>query len=882
MVGIISTLCLCASVPLGLVPSAGAAETKFTAKPTAAKAADGKVKIEFAVDCETDVAVFVEDGGGKIVRHLVAGVLGKNPPAPLKPGLAQNIEWDGLADYGKPAGAGPFKVRVAIGLGARYDKVLLSDSLSVGGFYCIGVGPDGTVYLRMGTGTSGWNGAQIIALNRDGSYQRMVSPFASNLKSDRVKSFETFELEGRPAPLVHAIQQLNLYPAPHGPRKSTMGVTAKGELLMLVGGEYGAGPLRMAALDAEGGCPWNKYTGPDLLAGAGVDARSFVTASSDGQYVYVSGLKANKSPLSALYRVKLPERGPAEPFFGDPNKTGNDESHLGGVPAGLALDGKGNLLVADPANNRVVIVSEKDGKFVGSFSTDAPDCLGIDQASGAVYVSRMTGKGNVELVKLSGVREPRELARMPLAANGNPAFPWLMAVDGNARPPIVWMAGDYGRLLRIEDSGGKLEPREIGNNNLGDCAFLDVYVDRWRKEVFVRRAVNPGTSTTWLRYGEEADAWDKVQAGPHSSSSGVQLVTGPDGSLYLPSYVNGIYKFDRSGKPSSWTNPRQDPDGRVKNPSHALFTPVSETWLQHRICVREDGHVFTFEPGKNGNRPPRMLREYLPSGELAREDPIIWMVSDGSVGPKFDPQGNIYIAEIVRPQDQPYPPEFSKIFEKLEVNKQRPAGGSLQDNVANMYGSIVKFSPKGGMVHFDGPGGDRNVGERPFKGEPKLDPSLKSMDAAYYYQYKFRPVKITGAEWIRMGVSHVEVRECTCQSTRFDVDEFGRVFYPDMQRFRVAVLDTNGNEIAHFGGYGNAESRGPDSPVIDPQTGKVRPRRTDDPKDLKSPFAEPEIAFSWLSGVGVTDRYVYTGDSLNRRLLRSRIVYASEESCEVK
>jgi hypothetical protein len=98
----------------------------------------------------------------------------------------------------------------------------------------------------------------------------------------------------------------------------------------------------------------------------------------------------------------------------------------------------------------------------------------------------------------------------------------------------------------------------------------------------------------------------------------------------------------------------------------------------------------------------------------------------------------------------------------------------------------------------------------------------------------------------------------------------------------VGVLDTNGNEICTFGGYGNADSCGADSPVIDPKTRMVRPRRTDDPKDLKSPFAEPEIAFTWLNGVGATDRYAYMGDALNRRLLRAKLVYAAEESCPIK
>ena len=112
------TLCgLSAAAALAGEPPAPPA---FTKKPAAAKDGD-KVKIEFTVSRETDVSVFIEDAGGKVVRHLVSGVLGPKAPAPLKPGLAQSIEWDGKADWGKPAPAGPFRVRVTLGMGAAYD-----------------------------------------------------------------------------------------------------------------------------------------------------------------------------------------------------------------------------------------------------------------------------------------------------------------------------------------------------------------------------------------------------------------------------------------------------------------------------------------------------------------------------------------------------------------------------------------------------------------------------------------------------------------------------------------------------------------------------------------------------------------------------------------
>ena len=116
--------------------AAAPAKPKFTKAPTAAKAG-GKVKIEFAVSAPTDVAVFIEDGKGKTVRHLVAGVLGENPPAPLQAdSLAQMVEWDGKFDKSIVAAglkpAGPFKARVAIGTRPSFDGYLLHNRAATG------------------------------------------------------------------------------------------------------------------------------------------------------------------------------------------------------------------------------------------------------------------------------------------------------------------------------------------------------------------------------------------------------------------------------------------------------------------------------------------------------------------------------------------------------------------------------------------------------------------------------------------------------------------------------------------------------------------------------------------------------------------------------
>ena len=90
---------------------------KFT-RPLAVTKDGVKTVIEFAVSRQTDMAVYIEDSAGKVVRHLVAGALapagsvqgGKKPAPPLKAGLSQSLAWDGKDDYGKEAVGGPFKV----------------------------------------------------------------------------------------------------------------------------------------------------------------------------------------------------------------------------------------------------------------------------------------------------------------------------------------------------------------------------------------------------------------------------------------------------------------------------------------------------------------------------------------------------------------------------------------------------------------------------------------------------------------------------------------------------------------------------------------------------------------------------------------------------
>src|SRR5579862_9975162 len=114
-----------AGLLLAAPAKAADAPPAFAKRPTAVKTGD-LTKIDFAVNRATDVALTVEDMQGKVVRHLAAGVLGKNQPEPLQPNsFAQSLTWDGKDDTGKVLAGGPFLIRVRLGMKPEFDGFLM-------------------------------------------------------------------------------------------------------------------------------------------------------------------------------------------------------------------------------------------------------------------------------------------------------------------------------------------------------------------------------------------------------------------------------------------------------------------------------------------------------------------------------------------------------------------------------------------------------------------------------------------------------------------------------------------------------------------------------------------------------------------------------------
>ncbi|KKK61789.1 hypothetical protein LCGC14_3010830, partial [marine sediment metagenome] len=179
----------------GLWAAPADAKPAFTRKPTVS-AKDGQLIVRFGVSELTDVEVAVLDAGGKVVRHLAAGMLGENTPAGLQSGtLSQKVAWDGKNDLGKPVGGdvSAFKFRVSAGMSASLTGIIGSDPLrtilSVRG---LTTDAEGNLYVLnvLGAQHSNDGTASVLVLDRKGKYLRTILPFPADLPPARLKGLK--------------------------------------------------------------------------------------------------------------------------------------------------------------------------------------------------------------------------------------------------------------------------------------------------------------------------------------------------------------------------------------------------------------------------------------------------------------------------------------------------------------------------------------------------------------------------------------------------------------------------------------------------------------------------------------------------------------------
>ena len=800
-----------ATAPVVDVPGARSA---FKSAPVVTRRGRA-VLIRFEAAGPTDATVEVLGPDGRVVRHLASGVLGENAPAPFKKGsLEQVVAWLGDDDAGKPAPAG-CRVRVALGLAAAFDRTIEWEPPSVLRRGILGMAADekGDVYFLQGhTWVAQCRAPNLVAFSRDGEYLRTLIPGSVEVLRDMpgVKLTRSPLTGG----LLPESEYPNLVPGLERVRRQVM-LVRRGRLLIV---PFKAFPRpgdekarrRILSLGRDGRLVPQANREPLLWAGPalpGFTTRSpaiYLAADAAGEVLYVSGLKHDKKGLfHAVYRARWGD-DEFKPFFGEPMKAGKDAAHLSD-PRGLAVDAAGRLLICDLRNNRIQVVSP-EGKLVKSLPVTGPEQVLVHPKTDAVYVLSVRGKKgrstygkggfgwddylDKAIEKYAGVDDWRKVASIDLPKRKKHMHDPgpILALDASRKPARIWAscvgrgeATDY--LWLVEDRGKELRrlatpiPRYRWpfGTSVGFMA-----VDRAREELYLAGRAVPAVMRVDGRTGRylclksvTADVQRKPDGGvPNIPTDHLQvagLAFGRDGFLYVrlmkawSGMENWIRRYDRAGRRVAFT---------VAGGEIALTQP-SHGYHPGGFAVAPDGsiHVINLVPGAKhrGKGEHNVLDVYGPDGKM-REAKRMPFLTSSAWGPRFGPDGSMYLTEAVRSRGLQKPDELA--------------------------GSLLKLRRAG-------PG---EAAPRLRYGE-KADPR-KAKYELRYAEKKFVPTEIDGLEWAYYGVSPVPFGHCVCPAAVFDVDGHGRACVPDSRAHGVRLLDAAGNLVLAYGGYGNRDTRG--------------------------------------------------------------------------
>lgn len=884
--GAVLLLACCSAQALGA--DSGEAAPSLAGKPKVTRTAGG-VRIEFAAARPTDAEVAVLDARGKVMRHLAAGVLGgeKPPPEPLRPGLAQALEWDGKDDAGRqllnPAQAKPqtsaasgaegFKVRVRLGLQPEFDSFMLYEPDAFPGATTLAIGPKGELYVFYKDPTANGNqgGFKVRIMTREGKFVRQILPFPADLPYEKIRASGAFQDEdGSLVPHLHNWHTLRFYPDTVPARSRSFPslgqpvVDASGRLYWIIGDG------RLCALDPDGSIPYETYLSEPLFPGFKNTAvhghGPALCMSSDGKHLYATSTQADDSygknarAIPCVWRIDIATRQ-AEVFVGRPDQTGGRELLTG--PRGVAAAG-GMLYVADPVAGRVAIFKEQDRSYAGEIKCTLPHIVQVHPKSGAIYVVSYVpeekpnpdGKCRIKdanLLKYANWKDGQPAVTFPLPRTGlRPnGGTHRIALDPSSEPPLLWAPGlpyarQGGHIACYRDAGDRIEPVDVpaptGPRGNGP---RDLVVDRARGHLYIKVQ-----GEQWHQFEEASGKYlrlvrfDKNKGGPYMASSGAQLGVDAAGDYVLHCWgaKSGLMRWSRDLKPLNW-------EGKE---THRTDWGGMMTFQLNYLALRGD-EIYVIKPVPG----PHNVEVYDMGLNLKRR--AVWNARRGSCL-RVDGQGNVYMTVPLRPEGRDFEEFFDGKLGKIP-DYYKGIGKGPHYWYTYMAGAIVKFPPQGGAFYWTG---EKKGGEAA-EGLPAAVAAKPKITCQYFLSghYPHKLCEVQGADWVRFGYAPYSetygagTPVCMCEGAGFDVDGWGRVWHANLFRFRVEVADNANNTIATFGKYGNQDS-GPD--------GRIK---------------TPAIPLAWPTYVAASDDFAYVNDTINLRVVRVKLGYAQEEICSL-
>jgi hypothetical protein len=600
-----------------------------------------------------------------------------------------------------------------------------------------------------------------------------------------------------------------------------------------------------------------------------------------------------------VYRMAYEGDREPELFLGDV-MPGTDERHFN-MPADIVCDASGRLYVADCGNGRVQIY-KADGTFLKSIPVEAPAQLAVSPKTGEIYVFSwpilpMFKQPMPKVSKPFALRKFKSADDPTLIATYDlPMADCLWRsencaeVDFWAERPLIWISP--GRLpidapanksqatgiLVLAENGDRLElvhdleataRKQVVQTAAAARNRQRLYWDPKRELLYVGEGGN-GFHFENATVIDPHDGATRIEALPFDAED---MCFDLDGLAYLRT-TTMVVRYDPNGWREVPWDYGEDKEkvsyattwagSRRANVQSALPLPANAGWHHGGMHVSAKGNLVVGCLSLYG-----MPATAQPSGQ-----------ADMGEGQKYTPKQ--YPGRVVT---STYGCEYIHIFDRYGKSVYADAvwglgtvHGVAIDNEDNVYvlssaprvqdnkppfnylaGTVMKFRPGAGKIVSN----SRESTLEPLKEQPQRPPDLCNLPGDAW---------VEGAEWMYGGVGWHGKNQgsgCGCRNTRLALDHFARTFAPEVDRYSVAVLDTNGNVITRVGTYGNVD----DGVPMIAAGGPEHPRS----------IGGDEVSLMHAAYLATeSDRRLFIADAGNSRVVSVWLGYHTEERIPIR
>ncbi len=650
--------------------------------------------------------------------------------------------------------------------------------------------------------------------------------------------------------------------------------------------------------------------------------------SPDGKTLYCTGYMwrqgrhtkwIQKECLPGVIRLNYESNDPPQLFAG--SLTVNDGGRGDGQfrdATSVDCDSRGRVYVSDYANDRVQVFAP-DGKHLKNIPAFKPALVRIHRKTDEIHVFSWTYDHGRTLGADSQQRQidiPAKLTRHGTFDDPTPRGEWPLPlldyagrynlhstwggleytaeIDSWADRLTVWLvpglpetwvvAGSVGKKDNWENAGIKLLVEKDGRLDMvrdfaaeAKAAVTRLVPPMWSRQ---RLYVNPKTGLLYVAEGQTTG--DKafmsvLEINPDSGAirevqlpfDAEDMAFDVDGRIYLRTYdllvrydlptwreVPFDYGEQRTGVGTSSSN-----DGRRADVISGL--PLyGMGWFKGGMYVNVKGNILVSCLVTKGDSVPVLPR---------RTDEK--QLRLGPASPYYTPRifpGRLRFGELHvwdRHGRLVHEDVAPGVVEEFGVGLDKDDNAYFMAAPARILEGERSFDPLSSTLMKFKPGQGRIISQDshliPF-------PVTTAPDRPHDIIKGGSPMWVEDAEWMYGGVGYSghSAQEagghCSCYNARFTLDYFARSFAPELRRFNVAVLDSNGNLIMRIGQYGNVDEGRP----LVPAGGPAQPRS----------IGGDEVALMHGAYVAAqTDKRLFIADPGNERILSVKLGYHVSE-----